>query len=105
MMKNVKVIGLVSLMALMSACSTNSYKIVQEDKEKLTKVPKWYMCDFNEKKACDMSFMADNGLVKTDDDGKVCIFGVGTAVSPDLNLAIEKAKRTYAEKRSTGSSS
>ena len=92
MMKNVKVIGLVSALALMSACSTNSYKIVQEDKEKLTKVPKWYMADFNEKKACDMSFMADNGLIKTDDDGKVCIFGVGTAVSPDLNLAIEKGK-------------
>lgn len=92
MMKNVKVIGLVSALALMSACSTNSYKIVQEDKEKLTKVPSWYMADFNEKKACDMSFMADNGLIKTDDDGKVCIFGVGTAVSPDLNLAIEKGK-------------
>ena len=44
------------------------------------------MADFNEKKACDLSW-----ITKKDDD-KVCIFGVGTSVSPDLNLAIEKAK-------------
>ena len=44
------------------------------------------MSDFNEKKACDLSW-----ITKKDDD-KVCVFGVGTAVSPDLNLAIEKAK-------------
>ena len=44
------------------------------------------MADFNEKKACDLSW-----ITKKDDD-KVCVFGVGTAVSPDLNLAIEKAK-------------
>tara|TARA_B100001778_G_scaffold258652_1_gene218930 strand:- start:120 stop:617 length:498 start_codon:yes stop_codon:yes gene_type:complete len=44
------------------------------------------MADFNEKKACDLSW-----VTKKDDD-KVCVFGVGTSVSPDLNLAIEKAK-------------
>jgi hypothetical protein len=30
-------------------------------------------------------------IIVTDKD-KVCIYGVGTAVSPDLNLSIEKAK-------------
>ena len=44
------------------------------------------MADFDEKEACDLSIWT-----KQDDD-KLCIFGVGTAVSPDLNLAIEKGK-------------
>ena len=50
------------------------------------KVPQWYMADINDSKACDKK-----NLCK--DKDKVCIYGVGTdAVSPDLNLAIEKAK-------------
>jgi hypothetical protein len=49
----------------------------------LNQVPKWYMADFSEKKACDTPTFGK-------DKEKICIFGVGTAVSPDLNLAIEK---------------
>jgi hypothetical protein len=41
------------------------------------------MADFSEKQACDTPTFGKN-------KDKMCIFGVGTAVSPDLNLAIEK---------------
>ena len=43
------------------------------------------MADINDSKACDKKIFGK-------DKDKVCIYGVGTAVSPDLNLAIEKAK-------------
>ena len=49
----------------------------------LNKVPAWYMNDFKVKKACGTSKFGKN-------KNKECIFGVGTAVSPDLQLAIEK---------------
>jgi hypothetical protein len=42
------------------------------------------MNDFSDKKACDTPTFGK-------DKDKMCIFGVGTAVSPDLSLAIEKA--------------
>ena len=84
MMKNV--ILSLTLLTLLGACSAGNYKIKSERGDIVDTVPKWYMADFNEKKACDMSW-----ITKKDDD-KVCVFGVGTAVSPDLNLAIEKAK-------------
>jgi hypothetical protein len=54
-----------------------------EDGKVLSEVPKWYMNDFSEKKACDTTMFGK-------DKDRECIFGVGTAVSPDLNLAIEK---------------
>jgi len=84
MMKNV--ILSLTLLTLLGACSGGSYKIKSEKGDIVNTVPKWYMADFNEKKACDLSW-----VTKKDDD-KVCVFGVGTSVSPDLNLAIEKAK-------------
>ena len=83
-MKNV--ILSLTLLTLLGACSAGNYKIKSERGDIVDTVPKWYMADFNEKKACDLSW-----ITKKDDD-KVCIFGVGTSVSPDLNLAIEKAK-------------
>ena len=83
-MKNV--ILSLTLLTLLGACSAGNYKIKSERGDIVDTVPKWYMADFNEKKACDLSW-----ITKKDDD-KVCVFGVGTAVSPDLNLAIEKAK-------------
>ena len=49
------------------------------------------MADFDVKKHCDISKWANNGLISTEDDDKTCIFGVGTSVSPSLELAIEKA--------------
>ena len=76
-------------------CSSSTYKIKQEKDKQVLKVPSWYMKDYNEKKEC---------VTKTFGKGKdkVCIFGVGTSVSPDLELAIEKgmmiAKAELADK-------
>ena len=59
------------------------YKIKKEKSKIIETVPKWYVNDFSDKKACDTPTFGKN-------KDKMCIFGVGTAVSPDLNLAIEK---------------
>ena len=55
------------------------------------------MADFDVKKHCDISKWANNGLISTEDDDKTCIFGVGTSVSPSLELAIEKRLIAKAE--------
>ena len=68
---------------LMANCSA-TYKMKNEQGKVLNQVPKWYMNDFSEKKECDTPTFGKN-------KDKQCIFGVGTAVSPDLSLAIEKA--------------
>ena len=86
MMKYKNIILSIFVLTMLGACSAGNYKIKSERGDIFDTVPKWYMADFNEKKACDLSW-----ITKKDDD-KVCVFGVGTAVSPDLNLAIEKAK-------------
>ena len=83
-MKNIsKLVAIAGLGILMSACS-QTYKIKSETGKVMNQVPKWYMAEYSEKKACD---------TKTFGKGKdkMCIFGVATAVSPDLQLAIEKA--------------
>ena len=89
MMKN-KVMKLGALVAIvgLSACSSmnSTYKIKSEKGNVVDKVPAWYMADINETKACDLKFFD-----KKDND-KQCIYGVATAVSPDLQLSIEKAK-------------
>ena len=85
-MKHKNIILSLFVLTMLGACSAGNYKIKSERGDIVDTVPKWYMADFNEKKACDLSW-----ITKKDDD-KVCVFGVGTAVSPDLNLAIEKAK-------------
>ena len=88
-MKNkLKTLGAVLAIAGLSACSSmnSTYNIKSEKGDVVNKVPKWYMADFSETKACDLS------MFSKDDNDKQCIFGVGTAVSPDLNLAIEKGK-------------
>jgi hypothetical protein len=82
-MKNMmKILTLIFASLLLANCSSH-YSMKSESGKTLTKVPKWYMNDFSEKKACDTSTFGKN-------KDRVCIFGVGTAVSPDLNLAIEK---------------
>tara|TARA_B100001057_G_scaffold208510_1_gene209199 strand:- start:704 stop:1330 length:627 start_codon:yes stop_codon:yes gene_type:complete len=89
MMKNkLKTLGAVLAIAGLSACSSmnSTYNIKSEKGDVVNKVPKWYMADFSETKACDLS------MFSKEDNDKECIFGVGTAVSPDLNLAIEKGK-------------
>ena len=88
-MKNkLKTLGAVLAIAGLSACSSmnGTYNIKSQKGDVVNKVPKWYMADFSETKACDLS------LFDGSDNEKECIFGVGTAVSPDLNLAIEKGK-------------
>tara|TARA_A200000159_G_scaffold131172_1_gene128198 strand:+ start:141 stop:770 length:630 start_codon:yes stop_codon:yes gene_type:complete len=89
MIKNkIKTLGAILAIAGLSACSSmnSTYSIKSEKGDVVNKVPKWYMADFSETKACDLS------MFTSADNEKECIFGVGTAVSPDLNLAIEKAK-------------
>ena len=70
---------------LLSNCASDKYSIKSEKNKTVSKVPAWYMADIAEKKACD---------IKTFGKGKdkQCIYGVGTSVSPSLELAIEKAK-------------
>ena len=83
MNKYVKVMGALALGLLVANCSGTNYKIKTEKSKTLNEVPKWYVDDFSQKKACGTSTFGKN-------KSKVCIFGKGTAVSPDLQLAIEK---------------
>ena len=79
--------ALVTIVGLSACSSMNStYKIKSEKGNVVDKVPAWYMADINESKACDLKWLS-----KKDND-KECIYGVATAVSPDLQLSIEKAK-------------
>jgi len=89
MMKSkVMKIGMILAIAGLSACSSmnSTYKIKSEKSNVVDKVPAWYMANINESKACDLKWL------KKSDNDKQCIFGVATAVSPDLQLSIEKAK-------------
>lgn len=88
MMKNKLKIGIAILaIAGLSACSGlgGSYKIKSEKGDVVNTVPAWYMADFSQTKACDTPRFGK-------DKDRMCIFGVATAVSPDLQLAIEKGK-------------
>ena len=80
----IRTIMIVATGLILGACSTSTYQIKAESDKILDTVPSWYMMDFKEKKACNVN--------SQDINEKQCIFGVGTAVSPDLGLAIEKAK-------------
>src|SRR5210317_690264 len=82
MMKQLKVLSVLIASLLLTNCA-GSYKMKSEKGKVLNTVPKWYMADFSEKKACDTPTFGK-------DKDKMCIFGVGTAVSPDLSLSIEK---------------
>jgi len=82
-MNKVKKLLLVVGAGLLLANCSATYKMKSEKGKVLNQVPKWYMNDFSEKKACDAPTFGK-------DKDKMCIFGVGTAVSPDLSLAIEK---------------
>jgi len=95
MKKYVKVMGALALGLLVANCSGTNYKIKTEKSKVLNEVPKWYVNDFSKKKACNTPRFGK-------DKNKMCIFGVSTAVSPDLQLAIEKgmmvAKSELADK-------
>ena len=83
-MKHIKLLSVLAMSVLLTNCAGN-YKIKSEKGNVVDKVPAWYMADINDSKACDKKIFGK-------DKNKVCIYGVGTSVSPDLNLAIEKAK-------------
>ena len=85
MSKMLKYIMIASLGILLANCSPSTYKIKKEGNKTVKKVPSWYMADIAENKACDKKRF---GKTKN----KECIYGVGTAVSPSLELAIDKAK-------------
>ena len=95
MNKYVKVMGALALGLLVANCAGTNYKIKTEKSKVLNEVPKWYVNDFSKKKACNTPRFGK-------DKNKMCIFGVSTAVSPDLQLAIEKgmmvAKSELADK-------
>ena len=85
MSKYLKYIMIATLGLLLANCSSSTYKIKNEGNKTVKKVPSWYMADIAESKACDKKRF---GKTKN----KECIYGVGTAVSPSLELAIDKAK-------------
>ena len=85
MSKILKYIMIASLGLLLTNCASQTYKIKKEGNKTVTKVPAWYMADIAEKEACNKKRF---GKTKN----KECIYGVGTAVSPSLELAIDKAK-------------
>tara|TARA_A100001011_G_scaffold360356_1_gene407581 strand:+ start:1089 stop:1685 length:597 start_codon:yes stop_codon:yes gene_type:complete len=74
--------GVMTLSLLLTNCASQ-YKIKTEKSKTLNEVPKWFVNDFSQKKACNTPRFG-----KSKD--KMCIFGVGTSTSPDLQLAIEK---------------
>jgi len=82
MNKYVKIMGVLTLSLLLTNCASH-YKIKKEKSKIVESVPKWYVNDFSDKKACDTPTFGKN-------KDRMCIFGVATAVSPDLQLAIEK---------------
>ena len=68
----------------LGACSTTNnpmYSFKTESTDLVTTVPGWFMADYSNMKLCG-----------DDTHEGMCIYGAGTSVSPDLNLAIEKAK-------------
>lgn len=84
MTKKINLILIVLVGMLLSNCANKTYSIKKETDKVVTQVPAWYMNDFNAKKMCETTMFGK-------DKDRQCIFGVGTSVSPDLELAIEKA--------------
>ena len=82
MNKYVKIGAIIGLSLLLTNCASQ-YKIKKEKSKIIETVPKWYVNDFSDKKACDTPTFGKN-------KDRLCIFGVATAVSPDLQLAVEK---------------
>ena len=85
MSKYLKYIMIALIGISMTACANKTYSIKKEGNKTVKKVPAWYMADIAENKACDKKRFGKS-------KNKECIYGVGTAVSPSLELAIDKAK-------------
>ena len=79
----IKIILIALLSLTLANCADRTYKVKQEAKVEdgriLNKVPQWFV-----------DAQVDKGLIK-DRDADEYIYGVGSGVSPDLQLAIDKA--------------
>lgn len=86
----IRLMTITILSMLLGACANTglnqNYEIKAEKDNTLTVIPAWYVNQIKQKEVCDLNTKESRG---TD---KECLFGTGTSVSPDLNLAIEKAK-------------
>ena len=86
----IRIMTITILSMLLGACANTglnqNYEIKAEKENTLTVIPAWYVNQIKQKEVCNLNSVESRG---TD---KQCLFGTGTAVSPDLNLAIEKAK-------------
>ena len=86
----IRIMTITILGMLLGACANTglnqNYEIKAEKDNTLTVIPAWYVNQIKQKEVCNLNSIESKG---TD---KQCLFGTGTAVSPDLNLAIEKAK-------------
>ena len=69
-------------MVVFTGCASQDtlYQISKERDQSVNHVPLWFINDHAKIEECG------------DETDNFCIFGFGTATSPDLNLAIEKAK-------------
>ena len=76
---------IVALALTLGACTTTMnnpmYALKSESGDVVTQVPGWFMADYTNMK-----------MSGEETHEGMCIIGAGTSVSPDLNLAIEKAK-------------
>ena len=75
---------IVAFALTLGACTTTNnpmYSFKTESTDLVETVPSWFMADYSSMKLCG-----------SDTQEGMCIYGAGTSVSPDLNLAIEKAK-------------
>ena len=79
----IKIILIALLSLTLANCADKTYKVKQEadvkDGRVLDKIPQWFV-----------DAKIDKGLL-TDRDANDYIYGVGSGVSPDLQLAIDKA--------------
>jgi len=86
----IRIMTITILGMLLGACANTglnqNYEIKAEKDNTLTVIPAWYVNQIKQKEVCNLNSIESKG---TD---KQCLFGTGTSVSPDLNLAIEKAK-------------
>ena len=60
MNKYVKIMGVMALGLLVANCSGTNYKIKTEKSKVLNEVPKWYVDDFSQKKACGTTTFGKN---------------------------------------------
>ena len=67
MNKTIKVLSAIILSAMLTNCAGGNYNIKSEKGSVVDKVPKWYMADINESKACDRKIFGK-------DKDKVCIY-------------------------------